>query len=503
MTTDQADPLAADRILGDAFASRPRPVLIGQEGAVAAAHPLAVAAGQDALFAGGSAIDAMIAAQAVLCVVAPDACGLGGDMLCLIRAPNGDMISVNGAGATPAGLGEAAATGGAAVTVPGIVDAWDRLAAAYGRIPLSRSLAFASRVARGGVPISPALMRSVSAQRTRLEEAGAREAPLLQLGVGQRFVQNELAMLLDRIGKEGRAAFYAGAATEAITKAARRQGGALSPDDFALHRAVVGAPITVPFRGATLCVQPPMAQGVLLAMAARALESNGEIPANRRDHAAIEATEAAFAYRDRVGEGEALLEEPLTLDLDRAAGRGGPRAYLHTAGVSVADKRGLVVSSLVSVFDDFGSGVFVPACGIFLNNRAAGFTAAPNDAQPRKRPVHTLAPAMLTSPHGTLALSTPGADGQIQTLLQIICALFYDRRDLAGAIDLPRWRSENGTLLVECAHPLGAALSALGHRVAPMADGDMRAGAVTAAGYIGGTPIACGDWRRLTWAGVA
>ena len=163
---------------------------------------------------------------------------------------------------------------------------------------------------------------------------------------------------------------------------------------------------------------------------------------------------------------------------------------------------GLCASSLVSVFDDFGSGVFVPEGGFVLHNRAAGFTQAPNDAAPGKTPVHTLAPALLETPRGPLALSTPGADGQVQTLLQVLAKFLIERVDIAAALDLPRWRSENGLLLFEASHPGREALSALGHDLVEMPDGDMRAGAVTLAGLIDDAPIACADWRRYTWAGV-
>jgi hypothetical protein len=144
----------------------------------------------------------------------------------------------------------------------------------------------------------------------------------------------------------------------------------------------------------------------------RRLEGLGEAALANLDHAGIELTEAAFAFRDRVHEGTSLLAQPLRIDLSRASRRGGPRAYLHTAGVAAADRFGTVVSSLLSVFDDFGSGVFVPEGGFVLNNRAGGFTAAPNDARPGKRPVHTLAPMLIETERGALALATPGADGQ-------------------------------------------------------------------------------------------
>lgn len=489
-------------MLADAYASRERPVLVGRTGAVAAADPFAAAAAQEILITGGSAVDAMVAAQAVLAVVAPDACGLGGDMLCLIREPGGQTLAVNGTGAAPKRLGKVTSDGGASVTVPGMVDAWAVALERYGRLPFTRVLEPAIRLARLGMRMPTSLVRAVQQQRPRLDRYAALRWGLLSAAAGDLVIQNELALTLDRIGKEGSGAFYRGDCAEAIAAAVKAHGGTLDTDDLASHRTIMAEPVAVAFRGARLLVQPPISQGVLLAMAARALAALKTLPDNRLDHAAIELTEASFAYRDRSGEGDALLASQLPLDMDKASHRGGPRAYLHTAGVAVADRHGSCVASLVSVFDDFGSAVLVPECGFILNNRAGGFTRAPNEAAPGKRPVHTLAPALLETARGPIALSTPGADGQVQTLLQVLSGLVIEGIDLATAIGRPRWRSENGLLLIEESHERRALLASLGHRVTPMPDGDMKAGAVTAAGFIDDAPIACGDWRRLTWTGI-
>ena len=162
----------------------------------------------------------------------------------------------------------------------------------------------------------------------------------------------------------------------------------------------------------------------------------------------------------------------------------------------------MVVTSLASVFDDFGSGVFVPEAGFVLNNRAGGFTAPPNEYAPGKRPIHTLAPVMVSGRNACVGLSTPGADGQVQTLLQVLTA-WTAGADLAAAIDRPRWRSENGNLLVEATHPSLGRFSQSGHRVVETPSGDMRFGAVTSAGMAGETPFAVSDWRRLTWSGAS
>jgi gamma-glutamyltranspeptidase/glutathione hydrolase len=489
-------------LIGESSSSAVRPVLRGRFGAVSAAHPLAVAAGQEMLTGGGSAADAAIAAQAVLCVLMPNACGLGGDMLALVHAPGSALQAINGTGCAPLRLGQVADDGANSITVPGIVDAWCVLSRQYGNVPLARALEPAVRLARAGTRVSDSLAVTLAKHRERLSRGCAARWVLFDARPGALIPQPELGALLERVGAEGRAAFYQGHAARHVAEAIRVLGGTLGEEDLAAHETVLAAPVGTLWNELTLSTQPPMAQGILLNMSVQALGRLGPLAAPLADHAAVELTNAAFAYRDSVGAGAALLAHELQIDLERASNRGGPRAYLHTAGVACADARGMVISSLVSVFDDFGSCVFVPGLGITLNNRAGGFTAGANAAAAGKRPVHTLAPAMLSTPQGVLALATPGADGQVQTLLQVVMALHGDGLDLATAIARPRWRSEDGALLIEQRHAGIEPLRALGHRITRCADGDVRFGAVVSAGYIDAEPIAAADWRRETAAGV-
>jgi gamma-glutamyltranspeptidase / glutathione hydrolase len=477
-------------------------VIRGQLGAVSAAHPLAVAAGLEMLVAGGTAADAAIAAQAVLCVVMPDACGLGGDMLALVHDPGQSVLAVNGAGAAPSRLETVSDDGANSITVPGIVDAWCELSKCAGRLPLGEALQPAIRLARSGMRVSQKLGSALATHRDRLQQGNAQGWALFDKPTGARVEQPQLASLLEQIGAEGPNAFYEGAAAKAIARAVQALGGALSEADLASHETILAKPIETTWGDVRLATQPPMTQGILLSMAMNALSRLGDFPAAFNDHAAIEVTEAAFQFRSDVAQGEALLAHELPVDFTKSANRGGPRAYLHTAGVAASDAQGRVVSSLVSVFDDFGSCVFVPELGITLNNRAGGFTTGANSAAPGKRPVHTLAPALLMTPQGVIGLATPGADGQVQTLLQVIVAILREGVDLASAIARPRWRSENGRLLIEQSHPRRESLQELGHRVEPLRDGEVRFGAVVCAGYVDDEPIATADWRRETGAGV-
>jgi gamma-glutamyltranspeptidase/glutathione hydrolase len=489
-------------LIADSFSSRIRPVLRGRLGAVSAAHPLAVAAGQEMLHSGGSAADATIAAQAILCVVMPDACGLGGDMLALAHVPGRATMAINGTGVAPLGLQQVSDDGANSITVPGIVDAWCVLSKRYGRLPLSRVLEPAVTFARSGMRVSQTLSAALATHRARLQRGGAADWCLFDKHDGTLIPQDLLARALQRIGSEGRGAFYEGPAAQAIARAVQALGGTLSEADLAAHETVVATPIETAWGAWRLSTQPPMAQGVLLNMAIQAMSRLNDFPAILNDHVAIELTNAAFAFRADIRDGAALLAHDLPIDLEKASHRGGPRAYLHTAGVAASDADGMVISSLVSVFDDFGSCVFVPELGFTLNNRAGGFTDGANTAAPGKRPVHTLAPALVTTEQGVMALATPGADGQVQTLLQALVAITRDGVDLAEAIARPRWRSENGALLIEQSHACIDRLSALGHRVRPIVDGDVRFGAIVCAGHIDDEPVAASDWRRYTAAGV-
>ena len=481
------------------FSSAARPALAGQRGAISAAHPLAVSAGQQMLAAGGNAVDALIAAQAVLAVIAPDACGLGGDAFVLLHDRNG-VRAINGAGAAPRDATEMAGDGAQSVTVPGLVDTWAHLAG-HARLGLAAALAPAIRLARNGCRVDPGLAAARDAQQARLIAGGAADWALMQAAAGSRFVQPALARTLERIATNGRDGLYRGAVAQEMVSRVQAGGGVLGLHDLEPDAATELAPITVEIAGHRVHVQPPASQGVLLAMALNAWAKGGVDSANF-DHLAIELTQAAFAFRNDVARGPALLDEPLTIDPDKAGLRGGPRSYLHTAGVSVADAEGTVASSLVSVFDDFGSGIYLPDSGFVLNNRGGGFTGGLNAFAPGARPIHTLAPALVEGPMGVVALSTPGADGQVQTLLQVLLGWLVQGRDLAQVVDAPRWRSEDGALLVEAGHPARDRLHAMGHKVRDTASGDMRFGAVTAAGLSDGTPFALGDWRRTTWAGV-
>lgn len=488
----------------NSHASTARSVHYGAQGAVSAAHPLAVSAGLEILTLGGNACDAMIAAQAVLAVVAPASCGIGGDMLALIRNPDGEVLAINGTGKSPRDPRfTEPRDGGLSITVPGLVAGWADANQRSGRISLGACLAPAIRLAQNGCKLATDVARAIRDQQVRLAVGLAADWIVVrQATQGGLVVQRELGRLLAMIADHGREAFYRGEVSDWIEAAAARANGLLSSVDLASHKTEICVPISAGLRGGRIHVQPPMTQGVLLAMCLRALERTDIKRAACLDHLCVELTEASFQYRDRVSEGEALLEIDLPSDPDRASRRGGPRSYLHTAGVATADSEGMVCSSLVSVFDDFGSCIYVPEGGFVLNNRAKGFTSPPNEPAPNKLPVHTLAPAIWEKEGQIMALATPGADGQIQTLLQVLSKIEIVGASISEAIHAPRWRSEDGKLLVAENHPAGPLLGSLGHDIELRKDGDLCFGGVVIAGISTQIPFAGSDWRREVWHGV-
>jgi gamma-glutamyltranspeptidase/glutathione hydrolase len=412
--------------------------------------------------------------------------------------------AVNGAGAAPRIL-PPGNDAGASVTVPGIVAFWQTLIERFGRHDLAAALGFAQRAAEEGSAVAASAASAASAAENvgRLRAGGAEGWDLLSRSAGDPWRQPELAGVLRRVGAEGPAAFYDGPVARAITAAIRANGGTIDEQDLLAHDTPRPAPVFTRWAGGRLAVQPPMSQGLLLAMAAKWFEEHPPAADADLDHLGAEAIGAAFEHRDRIADGEALLDIELDVDTEVPSGRSGARPYLHTAGVATADMDGLTVSSLVSVFDDFGSCVFVPEGGFVLNNRADCFGAAPNDLRPGARPVHTLAPAMLLDADGTSrAVATPGADGQVQTLLQVLVAMRYDHADLASAMARPRWRSEGGTLAIEEGHPAMESMRARGHRIEVLPRGEDRFGAVVSAGADGEGAWAVGDPRREVASGA-
>ena len=477
--------------------------------AVSAGHPAAVAAATAIAKAGGNAVDAAVAAAFLLAVVLPDACGLGGDALLTIRTGDGQATSFNGVGTAPARLELPLPGDGARLaTVPGFVAGLADAQARFGGLEWDELIAPAVDLAVTGTEVTKSLADGIAGHADRLRRGGGENWPWLgdrPPALGTVVHQPGLADALLLIARHGAEGFSTGPVAAAIARAAAREGGTLSATDVAAHRTVIVRPVAVRFGHATILLQPPSSQAILLGVALAALEGRPATRGAGAVHDAVEAIVGAFAYRDRVltDQPEALLQRGRTMVLpERGGERVGPAGYNHTTGVCTAGADGTVVSMLISVFDDFGCATVVPEYGFLLNDRLLGAASdpeSPNAAAPGRRPVHTLAPIVVERAGSTLALATPGADGQVQVLLQLLRAVIEQGSDLSSALDAPRWRSVGGQLAVESTYPqeLTAELEARGHSVDRRDFGDGLFGAACAAEAADGQVSAWADPRRM------
>ncbi len=448
-----------------------RSAVFARNGIVASSQPLAVSAGLHLLRSGGSFVDAAIATSAVLCVVEPWASHLGGDAFALLYdASKRQTLALNGSGAAPQTATPERFPNGIplrgiiAATVPGLVDAWFRLHAQYGRLPLPRLLEPAIEYAEQGYPISE---RKANIWRNASRSNDLR--PVIRGLLGQERAPRagetvrclDTARTLKAIAAGGRDAFYKGEIARRIVAFSREQSGWFEPDDLARHESEVLQPLRVRYRNYTVHGQPPVSQGIIL-MEALALLDGYDLKAMdavQRTHLMVEAIKAAFADRwAYMGDprmvsarAESLLapdfirERRAALSIDKAQAVYAPGKLrdTNTTYFCVADKEGNAISFIQSVYHPFGSGVVVEGTGILLNNRMRGFSLkpdSPNRLQPGKRPMHTLNAYLITRGEALAYVGgTPGGDIQVQTNLQIISQLTDFGLEPQRAIEQPRW----------------------------------------------------------------
>jgi gamma-glutamyltranspeptidase/glutathione hydrolase len=496
----------------------PRPRIEGQHLAVSCGHPLAVQAALRVGAAGGNAADAAAAAAAALTVILPDACGLGGDLLCIIRKADGTTTAINGVGKAPAGLQLPLPTDGAQVAaVPGFVRGVCDLIEEAGTLSRAEVLGPALELARDGAPMTRETESALLAYVDRLSRGGADDSPWVKArakGAGTIVKLPETAATLQAVIDGGADAFYNGPIAEAIVRAMAREGGTMSLEDLAAHESVIRPPVATDYRGVTVLAQPPSSQAMLLTMALRRLSAEPASDASPvAHHRAVEAMTGAFAFRDRITQDGADAELMALADsipiAERASRVDHAKGYNHTTSVTVADREGTVVSMLISVFDAFGCATWVPEGGFFVNDRLLSFSRdpeSPNAPAGGKRPVHTLAPAMIIAGQRIVGISTPSADGQVQALLQVILAHLDEGADLTDATERPRWRVVDDRLHVErdIDPALRAALVKLGHEVIDEEPGDSLFGSICASeiNLTTGVVSAWADPRLESWAGA-
>jgi gamma-glutamyltranspeptidase/glutathione hydrolase len=491
-----------------------RPVLHSPYGVISCGTPAAASAGVEILKAGGTAADALVAAAAAMFVVLPSACGLGGDALVLIAGRESDTLAINGTGVAPEGVAAAIPRdGGGTAAVPGAVAGLVAAHERYGRLPLLRVLEPAVQLADEGFVIGPDLYAALRRQKGRLERCSGEWALVeSEPQVGKVVKLRRLAQLLRTIGEDGEAAFYQGPTAAAVAAAAQRDGGHMTSADLERYAPLIGPPASAEFGAARVEVSPPPSQGILLLVALNRLAQRPHpSAAGQRLLEQLGAVEYAFSRRQEVatdGGAERLLAddapdaEPIVVD------GAGPRGYNHTAAIAVADRDGQVASALVSVFDDFGSATLVPEFEFHLNSRLLGFDReGPNAPRGGRRPIHTLSPAIVHTAERTIGIATPGADGQIQTLLQVLTSHLENGVPLQAALHEPRWRLVDGEVCIEdgFAAELIDALNEDKRVTRMLEPGDQLFGAVAAVGVddTGGPAEAMSDPRREAWAAVA
>lgn len=481
-----------------------RPLVHATRGVVACGHPLAAGCGRDQLARGGSAVDAAVAAAYALAVLLPDACGLGGDAFALVRTPDGAVRAYNGSGAAPAlPRGPIPADGGGTVAVPGFVGALAELHADHGTLPMEELVAPAVQLGRDGFPVGTRLLEALDRHRPRLGRTAAGWPPLAARRPGELVRLPRLAETIEGLAAGGAETFYRGGLATAIADAAACDGGFLAEADLAGHATDVREPVRGSFHGAIVWLQPPVSQALLALIVLRGLEPLGGMPMPARVLAGVRLTRLAFQHRDEIAHPDAA-QRLLALELEpREAQTGGARAGAHTAAVTAADASGCVVSLLVSVFDDFGSAVLVPEGEFLLNDRLRGFSpdpGSPNTARAGARPVHTLSPALVDLGGTSFALATPGADGQVQFVAQILAAAIGEQTSIPEALAEPRWRVVGDEVQLERGLPEAAAeaLARGGESVAWQPAGAQAFGAACVAGVDSaeGTVFAAADPRR-------
>ena len=453
---------------------------LGRGGMVCTSQTLASTAGLEMLRRGGNAVDAAVCAAAVLGVVEPFSTGIGGDCFMLIwSAADGTLFGLNGSGRAPAGLSldtlrarglnDMPVHGMLPVTIPGAVDAWCEALRRFGSKPIAAVLEPAIAYARAGFAVTEIIahqwdlivrfgvLQYPDALRTFTTDG---RAPQL----GECFRIPSLARSMECISAGGAEAFYRGEIAEQIVAFSAANGGVHSLADFAEHRSTWVEPIATDYRGYQLYEIPPNGQGLTALIALNILENfdlqSYPLGSAESMHLRIEAVKLAFADRNRyIADPEhAVVPTVELLSKDYAQGRaalislekalkrttpGKAKVGSDTVYLTAADGAGNVVSLINSLFMPFGSGMVAGDTGIALQNRGFGFVVDPqhpNCVAPRKRPFHTIIPAMLCHDgRPIVSFGVMGGDVQAQGHVQVVSNLIDYDLNIQEALDYPRF----------------------------------------------------------------
>jgi len=514
-----ASPLVfgGDRVTGAANATRSE--VIAPHAAAATSQPLATQAAIAILRRGGSAVDAAIAANAVLGLVEPTGAGIGGDLFAIVwDSASASLHGLNASGRSPHELTLAylqrqgssiPSHGPLPVSVPGCVDGWFELHGRFGRLPMKELLQPAIDYANEGFPLSPVVAHYWRRNAEILQGfPGFAEtympggkAPLK----GERFRNPALAATLSQIAASGREAFYGGEIAARIASYMKQQGGFLSQRDLADHRSEWVEPVATNYRGLDLWEIPPNGQGIAALQILNILEgfdlAAEGFGSARALHWMLEAKKLAFEDRARFYADPKFASVPVEWLISKeyarerralireaeAAPRYEPGKPRHegadTVYLTVADAERNMVSLIQSNYRGMGSGMTPPGLGFVLQDRGEGFSldpAHPNCFAPHKRPFHTIIPAFVTEAGKPwMSFGVMGGPMQPQGHAQILCNLADFGMSVQEAGDAPRWIHEGsseptgsrmedgGAVYLETGYAEAVAkqLAAWGHRV--------------------------------------
>ena len=477
---------------------------------VSTSHPLAAQAGLRILWQGGNAVDAAIAAAAVLTIVEPVSCGLGSDAFCILWDGKA-LHGLNASGRAPQAWTpdyfqkkygpdamQPPKRGIDSVTVPGAVASWVAMSERFGKLPFADLMQSAIEIAERGYLLSVVVQEKWAAPVEELRSQPGFTEHFLPKGrapqVGELFQFPAAARGLRAIANTKGQAFYGGEIAHALEKFSNAHGGSLKASDFAAYQADWVTPIAQNYRGHTLHEIPPNGQGIA-ALITLGILGNFDLAALALDgvdsqHLQIEAMKLAFAdvYRyvaDEVSmevtaqqmlDPSYLKQRAALIDMKKAQDfKAGNPAKGGTIYLTAADENGMMVSFIQSNYMGFGSGCVEPAFGISLQNRGHAFavrTGGLNSANlvaPGKRPFHTIIPAFLTKDgQPVMSYGVMGANMQPQGHVQTLVRMLDYQQNPQTACDAPRWRYNDGLVInVESAmdpHTVKG-LQALGHQM--------------------------------------
>ncbi|MFA3791772.1 gamma-glutamyltransferase [Aliiglaciecola sp. SL4] len=465
---------AYDRITGETFASRSE--VIATNGMVATSQPLATQVGLDILKQGGNAIDAAIAANAMLGLVEPTGNGIGGDLFAIVwDAKTKQLYGLNASGRSPQSLTleyfkqndmeKIPSHGPLPVSVPGAVDGWFELHGKFGSLPMTEILSPTIDYAKKGFPVSELIAWYMNRSAPILSKYEGFAETYMPYGAtpkkGEVFVNQNLAVTLEKIATGGRDAFYKGDIARTIAAYMKEQGGFLSYEDLASHTSTWVEPVSSNYRGYDVWELPPNSQGIAALQILNMLEQfdieGMGFGSAEYIHTFVEAKKLAFEDRAKYYADPAFNDIPTDwliskeyarqrlklLDQQRASKRidaglnEGDTIYLTTA-----DKEGNMVSLIQSNYRGMGSGMTPTGLGFILQDRGELFSLQEghfNLYAPGKRPFHTIIPAFVTK-NGKpwLSFGVMGGGTQPQMHAQIIINLIDFGMNLQEAGDAPR-----------------------------------------------------------------